>query len=282
MQALKSYIRKNKRLLSVVRYILYWTSNFGIELPRILAIRAFPAVVREYFILKRMNKEAGSKWKLRFSMPSLHDRYEESGIISGHYFHQDLLVARRIFQRQPVKHVDVASRVETFVAHVAAFRAIEVFDIRPLDAKIKNITFKQCDFMNFPKELLGYADSVSCLHALEHFGLGRYNDPMDIDGHLKGFDSLYKILAPGGILYLSFPIGEERIEFNAHRVFAIKTVLEWAKDRFELIGFSYVDDAGDLHEDVVLTPEAINTTYNLDYGCGIFELKKLPVTAKVN
>jgi hypothetical protein len=32
----------------------------------------------------------------------------------------------------------------------------------------------------------GYCDSLSCLHALEHFGLGRYGDPIDPRGHEKG------------------------------------------------------------------------------------------------
>ncbi|MDB5799555.1 MAG: hypothetical protein JWL63_494 [Rhodocyclales bacterium] len=276
MNSVVSFIKSRPGFLRFARGTRFWATTLGLDIVRLTALVAVPAVVREYFALKRQNSRSAHPWRLSFSMPFFHDRFEESGVVSGHYFHQDLLVARRIFERKPAKHVDVASRVETFVAHVAAFRQIEVFDIRPLSARIPNISFTQCDFMNLPPEMNGYSDSVSCLHALEHFGLGRYCDPIDIDGHLKGFDSLYKTLVSGGILYLSFPIGEiERIEFNAHRVFSIQTVLGWAKDRFELIGFSYVDDAGNLHENIPLSEVDAASSYHLKYGCGIFEMKKL-------
>ncbi len=258
-----------------VQYLLYWASTFGIDARKLLAIRRFPGVMKEYFILKRQNASTGSKWDLKFTMPSLYDRYDESGGASGHYFHQDLLVAQKIFQRRPVKHVDVGSSIEGFVAHVATFRSIEVFDIRPLISKTPNIVFRQCDFMSLQEGFANYCDSVSCLHALEHFGLGRYGDPLDINGHLRGFANLYGMLKPNGILYLSFPIGTERIEFNAHRVFAIKTALEMAEGRFELIEFSYVDDEGDLHENAALDSAAVSSNLQLHYGCGIFEFRKM-------
>lgn len=275
MASVIAFIKRHKRFFYFAQHVNYWLLNFGIDLRKFLAIRRFPGVVKEYFVLKKQNSDSGSKWDLTFTMPSLYDRYEESGVASGHYFHQDLLVAQRIFQRRPVKHIDVGSRIESFVAHVAAFRFIEVFDIRPLVSRTPNIAFRQCDFMYLGEEFANYCDSVSCLHALEHFGLGRYGDPLDINGHLRGFDNLYRILKPQGVLYLSFPIGTERIEFNAHRVFAIKTVLEWAKGRFELIGFSYVDDEGDLHENVALDSAALSDNFHLHYGCGIFEFRKI-------
>jgi SAM-dependent methyltransferase len=275
MASVIAFIKQHKKLFRFAQYVHYWLLNIGIDLRKFLAIGRFPRVLREYFILKRQNADTGSKWDLKFTMPSLYDKYEERGIASGHYFHQDLLVAQRIFQRRPVKHIDVGSSVEGFVAHVATFRFIEVFDIRPLTSKTPNIAFRQYDFMSLPEEFVNYCDSVSCLHALEHFGLGRYGDPLDINGHLRGFDGLYRILKPNGILYLSFPIGTQRIEFNAHRVFAIKTVMEWAKGRFELIGFSYVDDEGDLHENVALDATAFSSNFHLHYGCGIFEFGKI-------
>lgn len=272
--SLKKLIKKPEQLSRFAQYFLYWTQNFGLDIPKLLAIRRFPRVVRDFFILKKQNNDNASGWKIKFTMPSLYDIYEGSGVSSGHYFHQDLFVAQRIFQRQPAKHVDIGSRVETFVAHVATFRHVEVLDIRPLVSKTPNITFRQCDSMQLPDDLAEYCDSVSCLHALEHFGLGRYGDTIDINGHLRGFESLYKILKPHGILYLSFPVGTERIEFNAHRVFSIRTPLEWAKGRFDLIGFSYVDDKGDLHTDKTIDAAAISNNFHLHYGCGIFEFQK--------
>lgn len=207
-------------------------------------------------------------------MPQLGDRYETSGSARGHYFHQDLLAARRIFDRAPERHVDVGSRVDGFVAHVASFREIEVFDIRPLSTLIPNVCFRQFDLMEVPESHRACCDSLSCLHAIEHFGLGRYGDPIDLFGHVKGFNNLITLLKPEGMLYLSVPIGPERVDFNANRVFAVQTILDLACDALELIAFSYVDDAGDLHERVTLTQKDAEDNFDCQYGCGIFEFRK--------
>jgi SAM-dependent methyltransferase len=206
--------------------------------------------------------------------PILTDKTTESGTLSGHYFHQDLLVAKRVFLAAPTKHVDIGSRTDGFVAHVASFREIEVFDIRPLENKIGNINFVQADFMRPNEALFEYTDSISCLHAIEHFGLGRYNDPIDVNGHLKGLDTINKVLRKGGKFYFSTPIGPQRIEFNAHRVFGLAYLLKLLTPYYELVNFSYVDDAGDLHENVTLTEAMINSSCGCHYGCGIFELIK--------
>jgi SAM-dependent methyltransferase len=160
------------------------------------------------------------------------------------------------------------------VAHVASYRSIEVLDIRPITKRVHNIIFHQFDLMNPGGKFEAYCDSLSCLHTLEHLGLGRYNDPIMADGHEKGFNTLWSILKPGGILYLSIPIGKQRIEFNAHRVFAIQTILDLAGKKFDLVDFSYVDDEGSLHEQVQLTDDGIEDSLGCWYGCGIFEFRK--------
>lgn len=229
---------------------------------------------REYKELKKQ-KAACTQFKLSPSYPCLQDKNSESGVASGHYFHQDLLVAQSIFEANPKKHVDVGSRVDGFVAHVASFRPIEVFDIRLLKSDIHNISFKQGDVMDSSKIDSGCCDSLSCLHALEHFGLGRYGDPIDINGHLKGFQTLGKMLKPEGTLYLSVPIGPQRIEFNAHRVFSIAYLLQMFRSGYQVIRFSYVSDDGNLHKDVALDDEKITRNCDCTYGCGLFTLKKI-------
>lgn len=204
------------------------------------------------------------------NFPILHDRSEEGGTASGHYFHQDLYVARMIYDKKPKKHVDIGSRVDGFVAHVAVFREIEVLDIRPLENKIKNIKFKTMDCMNITQEMTNYCDSISSLHAIEHFGLGRYGDPIDYYGHLKALDNIAVMLQKGGIFYLSVPIGPQRIEFNAHRVFSIGYLLDELNTNFYLESFSYVNDEGDFFEGVELNEQDIETNYGCNYGCGIF------------
>jgi hypothetical protein len=118
--------------------------------------------------------------------PILYDYYDQAGNAHGHYFHQDLLVARLIHEANPSRHIDVGSRIDGFIAHVAAFRPIEIMDVRPLkETGHVNIRFLQADLMKEGHTPAEIADSVSCLHALEHFGLGRYTDPIMPDGHLR-------------------------------------------------------------------------------------------------
>lgn len=208
--------------------------------------------------------------------PCLEDRSSPGGTANGHYFHQDLLVAQMIHQNRPRRHVDVGSRVDGFIAHVAAFREVDVFDIRPLATTAKNIRMFRKDLMTEDDELVECTDSLSCLHTLEHFGLGRYGDPLDYNGYRKGFTILTRMLESGGRLYFSVPIGErQRFEFNAHRVFCIPFVVRMFADHgLAIESFHYVDDTGELNTDVDIRSDLAAHTFNLRYGCGIFALQK--------
>ncbi len=211
--------------------------------------------------------------EITHSFPILTDFTESAGQATGHYFHQDLLVASFIHASKPTRHVDVGSRIGGFVAHVASFREIEVIDIRPLAPTIhNNIKFLQMDLMNDAESEI--ADSVSCLHAVEHFGLGRYGDPITVDGHVKGIGNLVKMLKPGGTLYISFPIGKgNEVHFNAHRVMDPREILKIPviQNEMQLERYDYVDDKGDLH-----THGTIEETINrFRFGCGIYSFRKI-------
>ena len=227
--------------------------------------------------LKKIKLQKGDNSDFIFGprYPILNERFKQSGTISGDYFHHDLLIAQRIFQNNPTKHIDIGSRTDGFVAHVASFRKIEIFDIRPLESKIKNIIFKQADLMIPSNEMLKYCDSISSLHAIEHFGLGRYNDPVDYYGHIKVLDNIYKILKSNGKFYFSVPIGKQRIEFNAHRVFDIDYLLKLFNNKYKIDRFSYVDDKGDLYDNIDLESMKGHNNYNCHCGSGIFEMTKL-------
>lgn len=236
------------------------------------SLRGWPYFRRD---LKNMRSQLknNNDFRIAFLYPILRERFETSGNL-GHYFYEDLTTAQRIFENNPVKHVDVGSRVDGFVAHVAAFREIEVFDIRPQPVQIKNIRFVTADFTNISPDLHNYADSLSSLNVIEHFGLGRYGDPIDVDGHLKGLDSMYKVLKPGGKFYFSTPIGPQRIEFNAHRVFSVEYLLKVFEPLYRIDRFSYIDDKGDLHQQVQLDPANVKTNFGVKLGFGIFEMTK--------
>jgi len=232
---------------------------------------------RKVFLSRIPHSSTGQQFLWGDAFPCYGDRFDAAGETKGHYFHQDLLVAQEVFRTAPKRHIDVGSSVYGFVSHVAAFRHIDVVDIRALDSSVPNISFVQADVMNGDALIGLSADSVSCLHALEHFGLGRYGDPVNVDGWLHGLRNLCDLTEPGGILYLSVPITcEPRIEFDAHRVFQPEQIAHALPDDATIERFCYVDDHGDLHRDVDWLDENVASGLSLNYGCGIWFIRKEP------
>lgn len=196
------------------------------------------------------------------------DRLEQAGQIGGHYFHQDLWAASKVFRARPEVHLDVGSRVDGFVAHLLVFRPVVAVDIRPLGQHIPGLTWVQDDARTLTSFADGSMPSVSSLHALEHIGLGRYGDDLDPDGWRLAATSLQRVTAPGGTLYVGVPIGRERTCFNAHRVFDPGTVIT-AFDDCSLVEFSAVAEDGHLVVDA-----APADFRRADYACGLFEFRR--------
>jgi len=255
-----------------LRKVVKFLGIFGIDIVKLInSIRGLFVYYKDY---KKIRFNSNDIFPIKL-YPILDDRYKQGGTATGHYFHQDLLVAKKIYEAKPKRHIDIGSRVDGFIAHLAVFREVEIIDIREINNNIKNIKFIQSDMMDMKEELFESCDSLSSLHALEHFGLGRYGDPIDFNGHIKGFENIYKILKSNGVFYFSVPIGRQRIEFNAHRVFSLEYLISMFNNKFKIIDFSYVDDKGNLHEHIDLNNEFIKKSKKFDYSCGIFELRKV-------
>lgn len=227
--------------------------------------------------LQILQQQKGNDHTFSFGtpFPILTDKDDQGGVMKGHYFHQDLFIARKIHEAAPQKHVDIGSRTDGFIAHVASFRTIELLDIRPIESHVKNITFRQANLMELPEDLINSTDSISSLHAIEHFGLGRYGDPIDYWGYTKALQNITAMLKQGGTFYFSVPIGPQRIEFNAHRVFSIDYLMQLLSKDYVITSFSYVDDEGEFYEDITLNDTMISSNCNCTYGCGIFILRKI-------
>ena len=200
--------------------------------------------------------------------PALQDFDADAGEATGHYFFQDLWAARKIFQRRPECHIDVGSRIDGFVAHLLTFMPVTVIDVRPLTSRIPGLDFVRADATNLDGFSDRSVDSVSSLHAIEHFGLGRYGDSVDPDGWRKALLALQRVLRPGGRLYLSVPVGRERLCFNAHRIFSPMRVIETVAE-LDLVSFAGVDDSGRFLDGV--KPERLA---NQEYACGLFEFTR--------
>ena len=200
--------------------------------------------------------------------PIYRDRFRTAGEL-GEYFHQDLWAARKLYRDRPARHVDVGSRIDGFIAHCLVFMELEAVDIRPLARPPAGLRFVQADASRMAEFADGSIASLSSLHAAEHFGLGRYGDAIEPEGHIAFMRALQRVLAPGGRLYFSVPVGRaQKIEFNAHRVLRTATVLA-AFDQLRLVSFALVRSDGTLLEDVA--PEEAD---RVDYGCGLFEFTR--------
>lgn len=240
--------------------------------PRVLlrSLKGVPPFLRDLSEYRRKNERSEFSFRLADMFPILTERESDAGTASGHYFHQDLWAARKIFERRPEAHVDIGSRVDGFVAHLLSFMPVTVVDIRRLQSNLTGLTFLQDDATQLSRVQDNSILSLSSLNAAEHFGLGRYSDPVDPQACFKFMRALQRVLAPGGRLYFSVPIGRERVEFNAHRVFAPKTILD-SFSVLQLVSFSFVADDGQLYEDIhpvsIPIPES-------GFHCGLFEFTK--------
>ncbi len=242
----------------------------GIDVGRFVgAVKGMPRFVRDYRRYREMLIADGQPVPPFDELfPILGDRGDESGSARGHYFHQDLWAARRVYDTRPALHHDIGSRIDGFIAAVSVFQPVTVIDVRPLHTTIPNLSFIRSDATRLDLADASVA-SISTLHAIEHFGLGRYGDPIDPDAWRRAIAELVRVAAPGGRVYFSTPIGRERTMFNAHRVFAPQTIVD-AFDGLELVSFGAVDDAGDL-----MTDPDLRDFGHADYSCGLFEFTRL-------
>ena len=233
-------------------------------------LKTLPSFCADWFKYQKLASHLPKPLRLKIKdiFPILTDRIANAGVAEGHYFYQDLWAAKKIFQNRPVRHLDVGSRIDGFVAHLLTFMAVEVIDIRPISGKVDGLTMIQDDATLLPRIPSNSVPSLSSLHVAEHLGLGRYLDPIDPFACFKFMQSLQRVLAPGGRLYFSVPIGRERVEFNAHRVFAVETILEQFSD-LALVSFSFIGDDGVIRKDthVFALPKS-------DMACGLFEFTK--------
>jgi SAM-dependent methyltransferase len=206
------------------------------------------------------------------SFPNLYyrsyDRYALAGSVPMHYFLQDIWVARYVFSRRITHVVDIGSRLDGYIAHLLAFCRVTYVDVRPLNIEVDNLEFIGGNITSLPFD----DSSVSCLsslHVIEHIGLGRYGDPVDPEGHLKAATEIQRVLVPGGLLVLSTVLGQERLCFDAHRIFDPETVYSMFNG-MTIETFCLIDDKGDK----VIESATFEAAKACSYGCGIFVLKK--------
>jgi SAM-dependent methyltransferase len=240
-------------------------------LPRVgwwgIQLSSLPFGVARWFVDRRRYRELPGAEALRWrdADPQLFDRLPSSPYDS-HYFHQDVWAARHVAEARPQRHVDVGSRVD-LVGFLTAITDVAFVDIRPLTVDVERLESIAGSVLDlpFPDRSL---QSVSCLHVAEHIGLGRYGDPLDPEGTQKASAELQRVLAPGGQLLFSGPVGRPRVCFNAHRIHDPHAVRAMFPE-LELAEFSGVDDEGRFSSHRELSELA-----DCRYACGMYRFTR--------
>lgn len=230
---------------------------------------------RQFFIalhqFRRIQVESKSRFKVAWTDRQLHLRDATAATaFDRHYVFHTAWASRVISEVRPACHVDIASSLY-FVSSVSAFVPTRFIDFRPADLELSGLISESGTLMQLP-----FADntveSLSCMHVVEHVGLGRYGDPLDAHGDIKAARELSRVVAPGGTLLFVVPIGGlARIQFNAHRIYTYRQVLGLFPE-LDLIEFALIPDDG-ATEGLIRYADATQAAQQ-QYGCGCFRFSK--------
>lgn len=225
----------------------------------------------DMILYQKLNQRRNFDIQEEYIWPVIGEKYVRNGNM-GNYFWQDLWAAKKVVESGIKEHYDIGSRVDGFIAHLlAAGIRVNVIDIRPFPETVDNLYTILDDATMLNQFEENSVESMSALCSIEHFGLGRYGDPIDPEACFKCFDRIQKKMKKGGNLFLSLPIGRERVEFNAHRVFYAKTVIE-NLPHMNLIEYSCT--AGGKIEYNVEIGKYDTDNHNGNYRYGLFHFVK--------
>ena len=230
------------------------------------AVQGLAGYARYFLDWRRYQKMPGAEpihWADAY--PQVHDRTPTSPF-DAHYFYVNGWAMRRVTATGPRLHVDIASQV-IFSNLLGAVLPVVFVDYRRLEAKLTGVQCMGGNLLGLPFAS-NSIESLSCLHIIEHIGLGRYGDPLNPYGSKIALQELSRVLAPAGNLYLATPVGQPRLCFNAHRIHATETIRELLSE-LELVEFSGIHDNGNYVEKAELA-----TFRNSHYACGLFWFRK--------
>jgi SAM-dependent methyltransferase len=226
--------------------------------------------IREFLAFRRLSKQSRQRftflWKDRY--PCLKDKVAQHDI-EPHYTYHPAWAVRIIAHIKPVVHIDISSAL-SFCTMLSAFVPVKFYDYRPAKIKLDNMTSEAADLQHLPFDD-GSIASLSCMHVVEHIGLGRYGDRLDPNGDLKAISELKRVLSPGGSLLFVVPVGVPKIMFNAHRIYSFDQIAEYFSD-LEMKEFSLITE--DNNRGGLIRRATKEMADRETYGCGCFWFKK--------
>ena len=256
-------VRFNNPLKNFAYLCYRWISAFIDPVKLVRAVPNLLGFIGDWLRYKRM--PGAEKTRFIDSYPNIHDKTSTTPFLR-HYFYQDIWAFRNVVDSKTPWHVDVASRID-YVGMLTAVTHVTFIDIRPLLADLTNFDSRAGSILAMPFEDSS-VPSLSCLHVAEHIGLGRYGDPLDPEGTQKACKELARVLAKGGNLYFSLPVGKPRLCYNAHRIHSPETILEYFSD-LKLVKLSGIDDEN--HYFPTIERSVLDSS---NYACGLFHFTK--------
>ena len=203
------------------------------------------------------------------AVPYLNDKTANTGF-DAHYIYHPAWAARIVKKLNPAFHVDISSTLH-FCTQLSAFIPVRFYDYRPALLNLENLESFKADLTNLFFES-NSIECISCMHTIEHIGLGRYGDPIDADGDIKAIQELKRVVKPGGTILFVVPVGKPKIIFNAHRIYYAPDILKLF-DGFSLKDFSLVTDNNEFIQDA-----CIEQASDQKYACGCFWFLKQETT----
>jgi hypothetical protein len=198
--------------------------------------------------------------------PCLDDKTTTT-LFDAHYVYHPAWAARIVKQSNPELHIDISSTLH-FCTMLSAFIPTAFYDYRPATVNLDNLISESADLTNLHFKT-NSIKSLSCMHTLEHIGLGRYGDPLNPDGDLKAITELSRVCAIGGNLLLVVPVGQKKILFNAHRIYNPREFANYLEG-FEVMDFSLITDENNFISKATYEQAEIQ-----NYGCGCYWFKKM-------
>lgn len=237
--------------------------KFLIKLPEIL--RKYPTV---YTDIKNFNRTNDNRFKIKFRnlYPIINEKTATTSF-DLHYIYHTGWAARKLVEINPAIHYDISSSLY-FASIASAFCKMKFYDYRPANLQLNNLDCQTADLTNLHFED-NSIESLSCMHVVEHVGLGRYGDPVDPIADIRAIMELKRVIKPHGCLLFVVPVGRPRIQFNAHRIYSFDMIKKYF-DGFELKEFSLISY---VQNRLILNCDPLHVK-NEDYGCGCFWLIK--------
>lgn len=237
-----------------------------IFLKKIIRVVFIPFVISDYWHF-RIQTDKRFRLRLSDAYPQIKDKTITTGF-DRHYVYFTSWAARQVANFRPAEHVDISSSLY-FAGIISAFVPVKFYDYRPADLWLSNLKSEHADITALP-----FADdsikSLSSMHVVEHIGLGRYGDPIDVEGDQKAARELSQVLSIGGRLLFVVPVGSRSlIEFNAHRIYSYEAVLDLFPT-LKIREFTLIPEISGMPI-INANPERLK---NERYACGCFVFEK--------